>query len=95
MNGLIDHASGNHEPDDSWCRKFFYHVSIRRSPGGFLGFILFNGFLTSVVNDAGMTVSNEALNHVAAHSTKPNHCYIHLRTPHLKGQKLLTKQLFG
>ena len=77
MDGLIDHASGNHKPDDSWARKFFYHVSIRRSPGGFLGFIFFNGLLTAVENDAGMTVSNEALNHIAAHSTKPDHRNIH------------------
>jgi hypothetical protein len=77
MDGLINHASGNHEPDDSRGGKFAYHISIRRSPGGFLGFIFFNGFLTAVENDAGVSVSNEALNHIATHSTKPNHSDIH------------------
>ncbi len=72
-DGLVHHGGGNHQPDGARLGELAYHVRERRGAYGFLLFQILNHLRRPVVHHGGVTVVQQALDHVGAHSAQTHH----------------------
>src|ERR1700733_1296604 len=71
--GLVHHGCRNHQPDGAWLGELGDHVRERGGPYGFLLFKILNRLRRAVEHHAGVTVVQQALDHVGAHSSQTDH----------------------
>src|SRR5215469_5064114 len=74
---LVDHRSGDHQPDGSWLLKFFHHVGERRGANRLLLDQVTDRLRRPVEHYALMSMFDEPSNHVGAHPSQSNHCKLH------------------
>src|SRR6267142_3751038 len=77
MQGGIDHASRNHQPDSARLREFLHEIVERRRTAGPYAAELLHGIRAAVVDDAIVPVFLQATHHIGAHSAQADHTELH------------------
>ena len=72
-NGFVHDRCGNHQPDGARFGELAYQVLERRGTHGTMLHQLLNSLRGPVEHDAGMTVIQQTLHHVGAHSPQTYH----------------------